>query len=236
MQCPPQQPAMLSIIIPTLNEAAALGATLDAVARLGASVEVIVVDGGSDDETIGIARAHKAQVYTAPRGRGSQLHAGAGVAEGAILWFLHADTHPPVDADQDILRACADPAVIGGNFAVKFDGKSLAARFLTELYAYLHWLGLCYGDSAIFVRREVYERLGGFRPFPIFEDLDLVRRLKKQGRFIRLRSPVVTSSRRFEGHSFTLTFARWMVLQLLYWLGVKPCRLARLYAPTRMRG
>jgi rSAM/selenodomain-associated transferase 2 len=234
-RCQPQQSATLSIIIPTLNEASILAATLDAIARLGAAVEVIVVDGGSEDETAAIACAHGVHVYTAPRGRGGQLHAGAGVAQGAILWFLHADTHPPVDAVQEILRTCADPTVIGGNFAVQFDGESFAARFLTWLYPHLSWLGLCYGDSGIFVRRDAYEQIGGFGPLPLFEDLDFVRRLKKQGRFIHLRSPVVTSSRRFEGRSFTLTFARWMALQLLYWLGVKPGLLARLYAPTRKR-
>jgi rSAM/selenodomain-associated transferase 2 len=210
-----------------------LGATLIAVSGLRAAVQVIVVDGGSEDGTIGIAQAQGAHVCTFSRGRGGQLHAGAGVAQGSILWFLHADTHPPADAVRDILRACGDPTVVGGHFAVKFDGGSFAARFLTWLYSYLGWLGLCYGDSAIFVRRDAYARIGGFRPLLLFEDLDFVRRLKRQGRFIRLRGPVVTSARRFEGRSFALTFARWTVLQLLYCMGVKPHLLARLYPPAR---
>jgi GT2 family glycosyltransferase len=163
------------------------------------------------------------------------MHAGAAVARGVVLWFLHADTHPPVDAGQQILQACEDPHVIGGHFAVRFDGRGCAARFLSWLYAYLGWLGLCYGDSAIFVRRDVYEQLGGFRPMLLFEDLDLVRRLKRMGRFARLPGPVVTSSRRFEGRSFLFTFVQWTVLQLLYWLGIKPHLLARLYAPARSR-
>jgi hypothetical protein len=108
-----------------------------------------------------------------------------------------------------------------------------AARFLTWLYPRLRLLGLAYGDSGIFVRRAAYERAGGFKPFPIFEDLDLLRALWKQGRFVQAGACVVTSSRRFEGRSFTLTFARWSLLQGLYWLGVSPHTLARLYAPVR---
>jgi len=94
---------------------------------------------------------------------------------------------------------------------------------------------LCYGDSAIFVRASVYRAVGGFRPFPIFEDLDLVRRLKGRGPLVHLRARVVTSSRRFEGRSFAYTFARWSFLQILYWLGVSPHALGRLYAPVRRR-
>jgi rSAM/selenodomain-associated transferase 2 len=225
----------LSVIIPTLNEVAALDSTLAAVAGLRGPVEVIVVDGGSEDGTIGLARAHKAQVYSAPRGRGSQMRAGADAARGEILWFLHADTHPPPDAVEQIQRACHDPQVIGGNFAVRFDGRGSAARFLTWFYPYLGWLGLCYGDSGIFVRRTTYEQVGGFRPIPLFEDVDLVQRLKRIGRFIRLPAPVVTSSRRFEGRCFAWTLLCWTVLQILYWLGVKPRLLASIYAPVRRR-
>jgi GT2 family glycosyltransferase len=95
---------------------------------------------------------------------------------------------------------------------------------------------LCYGDSAIFVRARVYREAGGFKPFPIFEDLDLVRRLRARGRLVHLSAQVVTSSRRFEGRSFARTFARWSFLQALYWLGVSPHTLDRLYAPVRRRG
>jgi rSAM/selenodomain-associated transferase 2 len=222
----------LSVIIPTLNEASALGSTLAAVAALRGSPEVIVVDGGSEDETVGIARAHQAQVCSAARGRGSQMHSGADAARGEILWFLHADSHPPADAVEQIRRACLDQEVIGGYFAVKFDGRKFAARFLTWLYPYLGRLGLCYGDSAIFVRRVAYKKVGGFRSIPLFEDVDLVQRLKRVGRFVRLPGRVVTSSRRFEGR-FARTFLRWMILQILYWLGVKPHVLVCLYPPVR---
>lgn len=223
----------LSIIIPTLNEANSVGPTLDAVTDGARGAEVIVVDGGSADATAEIARGRGARVIASARGRGLQMHAGACAARGRALWFVHADTRPAAGCAALIAEALRDPSVVAGNFDVFFDGDSRAARFLTWLYPRLRRLGLCYGDSAIFVRRDAYERVGGFRAFPVFEDLDLVRRLRKAGRVAHLRAAVTTSSRRFEGRSFALTFARWSFLQLLYWLGVRPRTLGRLYAPVR---
>lgn len=223
----------LSIIIPTFNEASVIGQTLGAVAMLREVVEVIVVDGGSDDETVQIARERGARVLRSERGRGAQMHAGACAARGEALWFLHADTQPAPDSSQQIVEALRDPHVVAGHFNVGFDSSQFSARFLTWLYRLLRRLGLCYGDSAIFVRRETYERVGGFKPFPIFEDLDLVRRLRKHGRMAHLPVRVVTSSRRFAGRSFALTFARWMFFQVLYWAGINPQTLGRLYAPIR---
>jgi hypothetical protein len=153
-----------------------------------------------------------------------------------VLWFLHADTHPPEDAVAQIQAALADPRVVGGHFRIFFEGTEPAARFLTWLYPHLNRFGLRYGDSALFVRRTAYVRAGGFRAYPLFEDLDLIARLEGQGRFVRLRGVVRTSSRRFRGRSFALTFARWMALQLLYWFGVPPPVLARWYAPLRAAG
>lgn len=226
----------LSVIIPALDEARSIGAALDAVARLGAGVEVIVVDGGSADGTAEVARSRGARVVTAERGRGAQMHAGARASSGEVLWFLHADTLAPPDARERIADALLDARAVGGNFRIRFDGEHAAARFLTWLYPRLRLLGLAYGDSGFFVRRAAYERAGGFRAFPIFEDLDLLRALWKQGRFVQADAFVVTSSRRFEGRSFALTFARWWLLQTLYWLGVSPHTLARLYAHVREAG
>ncbi|HEV2800923.1 MAG TPA: TIGR04283 family arsenosugar biosynthesis glycosyltransferase [Pyrinomonadaceae bacterium] len=226
-----ERPA-ISVIIPTLNEARSLGATLSALTRLehGRRMEVIVADGGSADATQEIARAAGAHVVNSARGRGAQMHAGATAARGDALWFLHADTIPPPDAPAQILQALGrDAGIVGGNFAIRFDGTRRAARFLTWLYPQLRRLGLCYGDSGIFVRARTYRAVGGFKPFPIFEDLDLVRRLGGCGSLVHLRTEVVTSSRRFEGRSFALTFARWSFLQILYWLGVSPYTLGRLY-------
>jgi rSAM/selenodomain-associated transferase 2 len=223
----------LSIIIPVLNEARSICAMLDAVKEIRGRIEVIVVDGGSRDHTIEIVQRRGVRVIKSDRGRGIQLHKGACAARGEALWFLHADTIAPLAAAELIADALNKEEVVGGNFRVRFDGKRRAARFMTWLYPRLRRLGLLYGDSGIFVRRETYHGIGGLKPFPIFEDLDLVRRLKRVGRMVEIPLEVLTSSRRFEGRSFVLTFARWAMLQGLYWLGVHPRRLARMYGPVR---
>jgi len=226
----------LSIVIPTLNEAASLARTLETVLALGGGVQVIVVDGDSEDETARIARQYPVTVLSSSRGRGVQLRTGAESATGEVLWFLHADSIPPSDSHHRIREALQSPEIIGGNFDLLFDGDSRAARQLTRIYPHLRKLGLCYGDSGIFVRREIYRAIGGFRAYPIFEDLDLIKRIRRHGRFLHLNSQIVTSSRRFEGRSFGLTFAKWTSLQIMYWAGVHPEVLGRWYAPIRGRG
>ncbi len=231
-----EKPPALSIIIPTLDEARSIAATLDVLSREARGAELIVVDGGSRDGTVDLVRARGVKLIESGRGRGRQMGEGARAATGRALWFLHADTLPSSECAAHIEEALRDASVVAGNFDVLFDGESFAARFLTWLYPRLRRLGLCYGDSGIFVRRDTYERIGGFRDFPIFEDLDLVRRLRKEGRVAHLRARVTTSSRRFEGRSFAMTFARWSFLQALYWLGVHPNTLARMYAHVRVAG
>ena len=226
----------ISIIIPTLNEENSIAQTLSAVARLDGSVEVVVVDGGSDDETGRLVRASGVRLIESERGRGAQMHVGALATRGSVLWFLHADTSPPADGIRHILESLRDPRVVGGNFNVAFDSNRFSARCLTWLYRQLRVVGLSYGDSAIFVRREAYERSGGFKPLPIFEDVDFLRRTKKCGKFVHLSATVVTSERRFEGGRFVGTFMGWTALQLLYWLGVNPRRLGALYVPVREGG
>jgi len=225
----------ISIIIPALNEADSIKQTLEAVKIFGKETEIIVVDGGSTDETILIAETFDVKILRSPRGRGMQMHAGAREAKGDVLWFLHADTIPEFDAIVEIKKALENSEIVAGNFTICFDGKNSAAKFLTWLYPNLRKIRLIYGDSAIFVRREVYEKTGGFKPFPIFEDLDLVRRLKPFGQIIYLPVKVTTSSRRFENSSFILTFLRWSILQIFYWLGVSPYTLGKLYLPVRRK-
>ncbi len=223
----------LSIVIPTLNEAASIGRTLETVLTLGSGAQVIVADGQSDDKTVQIARQYPVTILSSSRGRGMQLRTGAERATGEVLWFLHADSIPPSDAHHHIREALQSPEIVGGNFDLLFDGASRAARQLTRIYPHLRKLGLCYGDSGIFVRREIYRAAGGFRAYPIFEDLDLIKRIRRHGRFLHLNSKIVTSSRRFEGRSFGLTFAKWTSLQIMYWAGVHPEVLGRWYAPIR---
>jgi rSAM/selenodomain-associated transferase 2 len=224
---------MVSIIVPALNEASHIAGALRALQALEGEKEILVVDGGSEDRTVEVANEAGLRVLQSARGRGAQQHAGALQSRGDILWFVHADTIPPPNAISDIVSALKDSSVVGGNFGLLFDGSSRAARQLTGIYPALRRLNLCYGDSGIFVRRTVYEAIGGFRAFALFEDLDLLRRLRKAGRFVHLDTRIVTSSRRFENRNFAAMWIHWTALQLLYWAGVSPNLLARWYRSSR---
>lgn len=221
------------MIVPTLNEESHIVETLIALRKLKGDPEIIVVDGGSTDHTVALAQEQNVSVLCAERGRGRQMHAGALRATGDVLWFVHADTIPPANATSEIVTALRDKQVVGGNFGLVFDGESRAARQLTAIYPFLRLLNLCYGDSGVFVRRELYERIGGFRPLALFEDLDLLRRLRRTGKFVHLPCRIVTSSRRFEHRNFALMWLQWTTLQLLYWCGCPPDRLARWYGHAR---
>ena len=228
----PTKNSLISIIVPTLNEVTTMRDLAASLGRLRGEFEVIVCDGGSADATVEIARQCGLRVIEAQRGRGPQMNAGARLAKGEAMLFLHADTRLPEDAPALVAGALADDRVCGGNFRLAFGGDSRGARLLTRIYPFLRLGGMLYGDSAIFVRRGVFDRLGGYREYPIFEDCDLYRRMRRLGRFVRLNACATTSSRRFEGR-FIRTFALWSLMQVLYWVGVNPNLLNRLYKPLR---
>lgn len=224
-------PGRVSVIIPTLDEAERLPSLIKALEREPELAEIIVADGGSSDATPALAAALGARLVTGERGRGAQLRAGAAVAQGEILLFLHADSVFPAGG---LAALCAaldrEPRALGGNFLAVFDGDSRFARWLTGFYAALRRFALYYGDSGIFVRRAVYDTIGGFKPMALMEDYDFVRRLERAGPTLRIDTPpLVTSSRKFEGHHPLAIFWGWTVVHLLYWLGAPPERLARRY-------
>jgi rSAM/selenodomain-associated transferase 2 len=228
----------ISVIIPTFNEELTIGKTLEAISRLVNVDEIIIVDGGSTDKT-----AEKVENFEKIKetkfieiddaNRGKQLHCGTKHAGGDIFWFIHADTRPKQGSGKQIKKYMRYEEIVGGNFEIIFSGDKFWARFLTWLYPQLLGLGLVYGDSAFFVRRSVYEEIGGFREYPIFEDVELYKRLRKKGRFVLINMPVTTSSRRFDDHSFIWTFAKWSLRQGLYWIGVSPHFLGRTYKQIR---
>jgi len=228
---------LLSVIIPTLNEAENLGILLDRLAGEPVTHEIIVVDGGSEDSTVDIASAAEVHVLSTPRGRGQQVVVGADVASGDILLFLHADSRFPKGGLAAVRRALETaPEAVGGNFRLLFDGDDEFSRWLDGFYARIRGRGIYYGDSAIFVRRAVYDRLGGIRPIALMEDYDFVRRLEKAGKTVCIGEPaMITSSRRFDGRRKGAIIWGWIKIHLLYYLGVSPRVLAWLYDSERRR-
>jgi rSAM/selenodomain-associated transferase 2 len=223
---------MLSVIVPTLDEASVIAGTLGAARAPGG--ELIVVDGGSSDDTPRIAHDLADRVLSAPRGRATQMNAGARAATGNVFLFLHADTRLPADYVAAVAGALADPGVVGGRFDVRLDASGLVYRVLERAISTRSRLTrVSTGDQAMFVRRAVFEQLGGFPLLPLMEDLALAHALKRQGRVACLRDTVVTSARRWQRHGVTRTVFLMWSLRLAYYAGVSPTRLARVYAHAR---
>jgi rSAM/selenodomain-associated transferase 2 len=192
---------------------------------------VILVDGGSDDATMQVAaRFSGVRLLTSPRGRARQMNAGARAARGDILLFLHADTWLPEEALGAVSAAFEDTRVVGGRFDVRFDSPRPVLRmiaFFMNLRSRAS--GISTGDQAIFVRREVFETMGGYLDMPLMEDIELTRRLKRQGRLAALPSRVTTSARKWEREGALRTMALMWALRFLYMVGVSPARLHRWY-------
>jgi rSAM/selenodomain-associated transferase 2 len=226
---------IVSIIVPVLDEEAGVTGLLDHLAELPGRWEVILADGGSGDATRELSTQHHSHplIVDAPCGRAGQMNAGAATASGEVLLFLHADTRLPPNAYASLTRALADQTVLGGNFTLRFDGGDRFSRLLGAWYALQRRAGVYYGDSAIWLRRDAFDRLGGFRPLPIMEDYDLVRRLERAGRTACLPGPAITSARRWQRYGLTRTIASWVLIRWLFIAGASPARLARLYPHVR---
>lgn len=221
----------LSIIIPVLDEAARIAAALAALAPLRArGTEVIVIDGGSRDGTPDRARAGADMVAAAPRGRAAQMNAGAALASGEILLFLHADTSLPPEADRLVIGGLAGSGRAWGRFDVRIAGEHPILRVVAGMMNLRsRATAIATGDQALFVRRDLFHRVGGFPDIPLMEDVALSRRLKRAGRPLCLRARVVTSGRRWERHGVLRTILLMWRLRLAYFLGADPAQLARRY-------
>ena len=222
----------LSIVIPTLNEANILGQTLECLNH--ESVEIIAVDGGSKDATVEIALQYKSHVLIAPRGRGLQQHAGALQSRGNILLFLHADTQLPPAYDHLIHQALRNPGVVFGAFYLSIHPSSPVLDLIAAM-ANLRsrFLRLPYGDQALFVRRTAYFQVGGFQDWPVMEDVDLVRRLNREGGFKLAQGYVRTSARRWQKKKLVRTTLRNWSRMIRYYLGVSPHILSHHYPDIR---
>ncbi|MGF1548798.1 MAG: TIGR04283 family arsenosugar biosynthesis glycosyltransferase [Thiotrichales bacterium] len=219
----------LSVIVPALNEAAGIRACLDRLQGLRQrGHELILVDGGSVDETPALAAPLVDRVLGVPRGRARQMNAGAAAATGEVLLFLHADTRLPADAAEAITAALAFHD--WGRFDVVIEGRARILRVVARLMNLRSRLtGIATGDQAIFVRRTVFAAVGGYPDQPLMEDIALSSRLKRLGSPACLRARVVTSGRRWEQRGVWRTILLMWRLRLAYWIGVPAERLARRY-------
>ena len=223
---------MISVIIPTLNEEKTLQATIDSARAEG--VEIIVSDGGSEDATRVIAEDMADMALSSASGRGAQMNAGAVAARGDALLFLHADTLLPEGWVEEVVEILKDGRVSCGAFRFALSEKSAAFGLISAMVNLRSkWLKLPYGDQALFMRRESFEALGGFRALPIMEDVELVRRLRKKGRIKITKRAVVTSARRWRKEGWLWTTLRNQALLWLYLLGLSPERLHRFYKLVR---
>ncbi|MCP5157833.1 MAG: TIGR04283 family arsenosugar biosynthesis glycosyltransferase [Gammaproteobacteria bacterium] len=221
----------ISIILPVLNEQAHIVGCLDTVQRLrDQNCELIVVDGGSRDRTVKLAKPLVDQVIVSARGRAAQMNAGARQANGAILWFLHADSLPPSNAAYLIRAALSDSNCHWGRFDVRLSGRQPALRVVETLMNHRSRLtGIATGDQGLFVRRALFEQIGGYPPITLMEDIALSRSLRRHSRPVCLRQRVQTSSRRWEQDGIARTILLMWRLRLAYFLGADPNRLARSY-------
>jgi rSAM/selenodomain-associated transferase 2 len=224
----------LSIVVPMLNEEREIARTLASLRAAAPGAEIIVVDGGRHDSSVERARPLADRVIQAPRGRARQMNAGARGARGCVLAFVHADTLVPPTFASDIAEALSDCATVGGRFDVELGDRAFVYRLIGALISFRSRLSrTATGDQAIFVRRDVFESLGGYREIDICEDLDFARRLKRKGPVACVRSRVVTSTRRWRQDGVVRTVFTMWAIRLAFLCGVPPARLGRLYADRR---
>lgn len=225
----------LSIIVPVLNEELLIEDFLRHLRAVAPKAEIIVVDGGSHDQTCALAEQHADVVLSADRGRAPQMNAGAAVARGDALWFLHADLFIPSDGAKAIEHAFADHCVVGGCFRLRFPRSELIYRVSDSLGNIgVDVFGFALGDHGIFCRREDFLSAGGYADVPILEDAELYRALRHKGRMPQLRGEIVSSPRAYEKYGAYRTTGIYFAILALYVCGVSIPILNRIY--RRFRG
>ena len=233
------QTPRLTVVIPALDEAAIIAATLQALAPLrGRGAEVIVVDGGSSDQTVALALPLADRVIVDARNRGAAMNAGAALGNGDVFIFLHADTTLPNNADALIAAALADRSsdrawrCCWGRFDLRIAGRHPLLALVARMINWRSRLtGIATGDQAIFVARKAFWSVGGFADFPLMEDIALSRKLKRLCRPLCIGAPAVTSGRRWDYHGLWHTIVLMWRLRLAYYFGAEPARLALAYDP-----
>lgn len=222
----------VSIVVPVLNEETALPALLDMLQALDAH-EILLVDGGSSDETVALAGQRGICVLESAPGRGTQMNVGAAAASGDVLLFLHADAQLQPGALGALRQGLEDSKRVGGVFDVRFLGGDWVAACFDWVYHWRRYLGIFYGDAGIFVRREIFCELGGFCSYPIMEDYEFGRRLFRRGALAFLQEPIVLSDRRWRKDGLLRTLWIWVLLQTAFSLGFPAERLGRFYRQVR---
>ncbi|MHC4739659.1 MAG: TIGR04283 family arsenosugar biosynthesis glycosyltransferase [Planctomycetota bacterium] len=224
---------VFSIIVPVLNEAVQINSTIEHLCSQKAkeNYEIIVVDGNPQGNTIRVIRNKSVKTIKSQKGRGKQMNAGVAIACGEILIFLHADTRLPDNALGKISRVMNDQKYAGGAFNLEIDSDKLFLKYIAARASFRSRINrIPYGDQAIFIRKHYFDKIGKFKEIPLMEDIDLMRRIKKDGKKICILSDkVITSARRWERDGVLYTTLRNQILLGLFYLGVSPTRLAQYY-------
>jgi rSAM/selenodomain-associated transferase 2 len=227
---------MVSVIIPTFNEAATLEPFLRNLLNQQGDFEILVADGASSDGTLGVlSRFPEVRLVRSGGGRGKQMNDGGRQARGEVLFFLHADTILPPDAFSKIQKALDDPAVAAGSFLLTFDHPGRLFKILSR-FSQINHPFFTYGDQGLFLRAGTFKKIGGFKEIPVMEDVEIQGRLRKIGKFIKLAPPVVTSARRYLQNGPLRQHLITTGVVLLYHLGVSPHLLGRCYYRKRGKG
>jgi len=221
--------AQISIIIPVLNEADNIESVINQIQKTE-NIEIIIVDGGSQDHTVEIAQSLGVKVIVTQRGRALQMNAGAKIATGEILLFLHGDTQLPTEFEKDVRKIWINDNIIAGAFQLKIDNSQWSLRLIEKtVFWRSKYLQMPYGDQAIFVKTSTFWEVGGFPEQPIMEDFEFIRRLNRLGKIEILSSSVITSGRRWQKLGVFKTTLINQFVVFGYYLGISPIKLSQWY-------